>query len=51
MAKGVIEADLVMRWLETVSTGMMKDLEALKSMKVNAVSWVLGERKLGWSTS
>ena len=37
--------------LETVSTGRMKDLEALQSMKVKAARWVLGARKLGWSTS
>ena len=37
--------------LETVSTGRMKDLEALQSMKVKAARWVLGARKFGWSTS
>ena len=37
--------------LETVSTGRMKDLEALQSMKVKAARWVLGARRLGWSTT
>ena len=37
--------------LETVSTGRMKDLESLQSMKVKAARWVLGARKLGWSTT
>ena len=35
--------------LETVSTGRLKDLEALQAMKVKAAMWVLGARKLGWS--
>ena len=37
--------------LETVSTGRMKDLEALQAMKVKAARWVLGARRLGWSTT
>ena len=37
--------------LETVSTGRLKDLEALQAMKVKAAMWVLGARKLGWSTT
>ena len=37
--------------LETVSTGRLKDLEALQSMKVKVAMWVLGARKLGWSTT
>ena len=37
--------------LETVSTGRMKDLEALQSMKVKVARCVLGARRLGWSTT
>ena len=37
--------------LETVSTGRMKDIEALQAMKVKAGRWVMGARRLGWSTT
>ena len=35
--------------LETVSTGRMRDLEALQAMKVKSGRWVLGARRMGWS--
>ena len=37
--------------LETVSTGRIQDLEALQSMKVKVARWMLGARRLGWSTT
>ena len=50
LATGVICSSLGYA-LETVSTGRVKDLEALQSMKVKTARWILGARKMGWSTS
>ena len=50
LANGVICSRLGYA-LETVSTGKMKDIEALQAMKVKAGRWVLGARRLDWSTT